>query len=26
MLGEIIAEEIDRPAVFNVAEVARTVG
>jgi hypothetical protein len=26
MPGEIIAEEIDRPAIFNVAKVARTVG
>jgi len=26
MLGEIIAEEIDRPAVFHGAEVAGIVG
>jgi hypothetical protein len=25
VLGEIIAEEIDRPAVFNIAKMARTV-
>jgi hypothetical protein len=26
VLGDIIAEETDRPAVFNIAKVARPVG
>jgi hypothetical protein len=26
VLGEIIAEEIDGPAVFNIAEMTGTVG